>query len=763
MPTYGQGPGGAERKGKMRKRIVKGIVCLIMAFALMIPASMMTGVRAEAAEQELTLRKKNVTMFVGEKLQLESYGTTKTVTWKTSSKKIATVSKTGVVTAVKAGTTRITASAGGQSYFCVVKVIDPYFEYEDYSIELGVWEDITFTGSFIKSVKSSDTKIVYTENLALTPGEREVADVAYGLFRVRSVSKGTATVTVKAENGKSYKFKVKVTEPYVLTKKVTYNPGHPDDKETVTYKYDKYGNVAYEETSWGDYRTVKEYEYYANGSRKMESEKGYNTDGLPQMYSGFRYEYDEKGVMVCKTIYHETGVLNGATKKDKQPRSTKTTYKYDEKDNLLSEISEHYDMNGKLTETDETVNTYDKNGNLLSGYKIEMGYKLKSWTCKYDKNNRLISERTDEIGRDGDIYNYYETRYEYDKEGREIKKTSYEKKELLETVLTYYAADRVFTCTCSKDGDVGGDTIETDEKGRVIRAESWHDIYEFKYDDAGNCIYELYTNTFTEMQEERFFDGDEPVTKEDCKYNEYGKLSSRVVTDRDGMIIQSEEYSYDRYGNPSYVKTYSYKVKPDGTTEKTTREEENEYDEDGNCMGYEYSSSILTKYPGWESEDETLLYGKTTFDDEGRMIDHIVYNSDYGYDEMHYDENGLLIKKVEVNGQVTDFTYDEDGNLLSEVTTGLYWDKANGKQSYEYTYDANGNRLSRTYTRGTIKTVFTYTYDSQNRLTSEDNGGPKYTYTYDKASGKVAVEAYDSEWESSRTENTYKLLSKAQK
>ena len=74
----------------------------------------------------ITLNKSTVTITEGETETLvatiiPSNATDKTITWKTSNSAVATVSN-GVVTAVKAGTATITATAGGYSATCVVTV-----------------------------------------------------------------------------------------------------------------------------------------------------------------------------------------------------------------------------------------------------------------------------------------------------------------------------------------------------------------------------------------------------------------------------------------------------------------------------------------------------------------------------------------------------------------------------------------------------------------------------------------------------------------
>lgn len=72
----------------------------------------------------IKLNKSSLTLQTGKKTTLKATvkGPSKSVTWNTSSKKIATVTKKGVVKGIKAGTAVITATANGVSAICIVTV-----------------------------------------------------------------------------------------------------------------------------------------------------------------------------------------------------------------------------------------------------------------------------------------------------------------------------------------------------------------------------------------------------------------------------------------------------------------------------------------------------------------------------------------------------------------------------------------------------------------------------------------------------------------
>lgn len=74
------------------------------------------------AKKKISLNRTKGTVTVGKQLKLKVKGTTKKVTWKSQKKKIATVSKKGVVTGLKAGKTNITAKVAGKKLVCKVTV-----------------------------------------------------------------------------------------------------------------------------------------------------------------------------------------------------------------------------------------------------------------------------------------------------------------------------------------------------------------------------------------------------------------------------------------------------------------------------------------------------------------------------------------------------------------------------------------------------------------------------------------------------------------
>ena len=134
-------------------------------------------------------------------LNAKVYGVNKNVTYKSSNKKVATVSKNGVITAKKKGTAKITATikvnGKNKTVTCKVTVKKP-------SIKL------TKSSATLKIGKTTTIKVKATPTGKATfkSSNKKVASVdANGV--VTAKKKGTAKITVKC-NGVSKTFKVKV-------------------------------------------------------------------------------------------------------------------------------------------------------------------------------------------------------------------------------------------------------------------------------------------------------------------------------------------------------------------------------------------------------------------------------------------------------------------------------------------------------------------------------------------------------------------------
>lgn len=99
----------------MKGKRMKGFaVCLLLLIcAISVPSY-------AAGKSKISKTKANI--CIGETVTLKVSDTKGKVTWKSSDKKVASVSKKGVVTAKKEGSCKITANVAGKKYSCNVKV-----------------------------------------------------------------------------------------------------------------------------------------------------------------------------------------------------------------------------------------------------------------------------------------------------------------------------------------------------------------------------------------------------------------------------------------------------------------------------------------------------------------------------------------------------------------------------------------------------------------------------------------------------------------
>ncbi|WP_370747676.1 Ig-like domain-containing protein [Faecalibacillus intestinalis] len=172
----------------------------------------------------------------------------KTLKWTSSNPDVATVDNTGKVTAVGGGTATITVkSQNGKEASCEVKVTS---KIESISLNKS---NITLSKGTSETLKATINPSDTTDDKTLkwTSSNPNIATVD-NTGKVTAVGGGTATITVKSQNGKEASCEVKVTskiESISLNKsnitlskgtsetlKATINPSDATDAKTLTWK-----------------------------------------------------------------------------------------------------------------------------------------------------------------------------------------------------------------------------------------------------------------------------------------------------------------------------------------------------------------------------------------------------------------------------------------------------------------------------------------------------------------------------------------------
>lgn len=194
---------------KKSKKIVSVLLMMILVIAMAVPTF--------AAPK---ISKKSVTMIKGQSVTIKVTGYKGKVKWSSSKSSVATV-KNGKITAKKAGTAKITATAGKKKLSCTVKVEDPKLSAKSLKLNEGESATLKLNGTKQKVTWSSS-------NLA-------VATVAGG--KVDAVSAGSAVITAKVA-GKSYKCNVTVVAVPKFTKD-DYSVEYGTQETYVEFKYNK--------------------------------------------------------------------------------------------------------------------------------------------------------------------------------------------------------------------------------------------------------------------------------------------------------------------------------------------------------------------------------------------------------------------------------------------------------------------------------------------------------------------------------------------
>lgn len=221
--------------------------------------------------------------------------TNKNVTYSSSNKKIAKVSKKGKITAKAVGTAVITAKAeiGGVEGKCTVKVIEPVtaVNLNNSSITVGVGVSKTIIGTVSPSNatyktltwKSSNTKVAKVSSAGVVTG----------------VSAGTVTITATSHNGKTDSCTVKVIPQKVAVQ------GKSKGYNSVKLIWTKASNISgywiYRKNSKGKYRVIA----------TVKGTAGSYTD--KNLTTGKSYSYKVKAFRIVGTKKYKSKISKAVT------------------------------------------------------------------------------------------------------------------------------------------------------------------------------------------------------------------------------------------------------------------------------------------------------------------------------------------------------------------------------------------------------------------------------------------------------------------
>ncbi len=259
---------------------------------------------------------------------------------------------------------------------------------------------------------------------------------------------------------------------------------------------------------------------------------------------------------------------------------------------------------------------------------------------------------------------------------------------------TYDDKGNLLTDTfASNDGKGGhGSSFTYDAAGKMLT----HDTYdnyatghaEFTYDDAGRKVAETFSNSAG------YFATTEYIYREDGLPAEwifhYNKTEDRTT------------YTYDDKGNllkKQEIITINGKLNQEITVEYT-------YDVSGNKLSETNSGGFRSE---WTYDDRGNILSCTDMDNDGNIRNGILYEYD--------GQNRILIQYLFENDpkEPTEkfiYEYDEAGKLTTKYLCSPNSSKQNAHSICSYTYDENGNLLSEITTKkdGTEDSRIEYTY-----------------------------------------------------
>ena len=177
--------------------------------------------KEEVPVSSVSINQSTAEMIVGETVQLTatilpSDADEKNVVWSSSKQSVATISNSGLVTAVAEGSSTITASAGGKSGTCLITVSKKIIDVT--SIELNkttlsmVEGDSETLSATIRPADATDQTVTWSSS------ETGIATVEEG--KVSAVSEGTATITAKA-GGKTASCSVVVSKKVIAVESIS--------------------------------------------------------------------------------------------------------------------------------------------------------------------------------------------------------------------------------------------------------------------------------------------------------------------------------------------------------------------------------------------------------------------------------------------------------------------------------------------------------------------------------------------------------------
>ena len=180
---------------KMMRRAVPWLLLVVL----------LIGITPRKVEAAVRLNKNSATVGIHQTMTLKVTGTNAKVKWKSSNKKVATVSSKGIVTGRKKGTVTITAKVKRKKYKCRVTVVQSVTK-----VKLNRFAVVMKKGESMGIKATVSPWNANNRSVTWKSSNPKVATVnKYGA--VKAVGKGNATITAVAKDGSWKKASCRVT------------------------------------------------------------------------------------------------------------------------------------------------------------------------------------------------------------------------------------------------------------------------------------------------------------------------------------------------------------------------------------------------------------------------------------------------------------------------------------------------------------------------------------------------------------------------
>ncbi len=170
---------------------MKGKKKMLLGCLFVLISTMMMAMPVSAASAKLNYTKKSV--VVGKTVQLKVKNTKKKVTWSSSNKSVASVSKKGLVTAKKAGKTTIKAKVGKKTLKCQITV-----KKNSFVSGLKNWNNV----AFLKNTGLCSIRAQVKEMFYDSKGRLNVTFIFQNSTLGYSYTLKNETITIRAHNSK---------------------------------------------------------------------------------------------------------------------------------------------------------------------------------------------------------------------------------------------------------------------------------------------------------------------------------------------------------------------------------------------------------------------------------------------------------------------------------------------------------------------------------------------------------------------------------